>query len=134
MLSRKMKGELDIEAKNKIMALRNVLLVDYFFEDWDIFEKVVLSLNDIPTDFSSIQLIDPSHIAFALGQVKSLRPKMKLSNEVKASIAARCSEAGLLLLTGELAVAKDMMIKLHVGISELIEKCSVAIKKYVKAP
>ena len=59
-----------------------------FFNDWQIFEKIVLALNEIIPNFADLEGVEPHEIHFAYKFLEDIKGKVEFNNEVKKYIAA----------------------------------------------
>lgn len=78
---------------NKIMALQTALLSQtddegFHFTDWQIFEKIVLTLNDVVPDFEQIEQADPHEIEGAFALLRQIEDNITFNDEVASYIAA----------------------------------------------
>lgn len=83
----------DDEVKfNKIMALQTVLNAQsddesIYFTDWQIFEKIVLALNEIVPNFADIEEAEPHEIHLAYLFLEDIKGEVGFNDEVKKYIA-----------------------------------------------
>lgn len=81
--------------KNKINAIKTILLTDAFWKEWNIFEKVVLAFNDHIPNFYSVEVPSPGEISWAVREANFVRPGVPWSDEVVVYVQRVCKDAGL---------------------------------------
>jgi len=117
--------KLQDEIWEKILAIRNVIRVDYFWEKWEVFEKVCCAFNNIQPKFDVIQYLSLGQMAYTIDCVNTLR-KHKFNDEVKSYIAARMADEGLVVAPRSLSFCQLELDKLTPNTSDLKE----AIKNF----
>ena len=123
-------SEKDIE---KIHAARTVLHTRYPFEDFYIFEDVVLALNNETPDFTTLQGCTPEQIWYGVYMINKLRPNVEFSWEVHMYCKMMCNEGGVYIYPPQLTDlpnpyyerAKELAAKGEVG-EESIETIQAA--------
>ena len=102
------------EAKNKLMAAKTIMANDYFWQEWEVFEKACSAFNDrIPT-FSSMEELSVAEMAWGV-QVASKLKDRTFGNEVQAYVASRAHEEGYVLLPEVLKFAQRYLDALMQG-------------------
>lgn len=92
----------------KILALRVVLRVDSFWDDWGAFEKVCCAFNDVSPDFSTIQYLSVGQICYTLNCLSTIRTH-EFSLEVTAYIVAKLKDEGMVLAPKELNFCQELL-------------------------
>jgi hypothetical protein len=101
-------------AINKINAIKTFLLSDSFFVDPNVFEKIVLAINDKYVDPDLDQDVDIADIVFAFRELKSIVDfEAVFSSEVRAETAIAAANDGLVVLPEELSFAQDKLDKIN---------------------
>jgi hypothetical protein len=80
--------------RNKIMALRVAVTTDTPWLDWDNFEDVGLTFNDVVPVIGQFQPMNSMQMAFAVDVLREIRSDETFDDEVKAYIAALLEEGG----------------------------------------
>jgi|APSaa5957512622_1039677.scaffolds.fasta_scaffold85571_1 hypothetical protein len=91
-LAREPDGDIPEGNKQKIQALRGVLSTDLFWNSWPDFTNMVLALNGIIPEPSTLERPTLSELAFAVQTARVLRPEMIFDDEVCTWIAAEALE------------------------------------------
>jgi len=93
------------EVRDKINALRALLTIRDFWEDYTVFEKVIIAFNDRYVDTEHIQVCLPEELGYGLTVTNAIvvRP---FSREIKAYIQGCCRETGLLVYHRAFAFAQ----------------------------
>jgi hypothetical protein len=93
------------EVRDKINALRTLLTTRDFWDDFSVFEKIVIAFNDRYVDTEHIQVCLPEELGYGLTVANSIvvRP---FSNEIKVYIQACCRGSGLLVYHRAFAFAQ----------------------------
>jgi hypothetical protein len=95
---RRQYGVTPIESvKDKIFALQTFLTTDLFWDDFLIFEKIVLAFNDRDVDHDLIQCATPEELAYAMEVSTGLREKKSFVRDIPEYIRACHREAGVLV-------------------------------------
>lgn len=86
------KKEIDKEDLNKILALQTALNsqsndTTFFFTNWQIFEKIVLSFNDVVPNFEEVEQVEPHEIQAVITLFEKIK-KVDFNDEVASYIAA----------------------------------------------
>ncbi len=97
-------GEL---ARNKINAVKTILMNDSFWEEWEIFEKIVGTFNDHVPNFLLVEVPSPAQMAWAVREANYLNPGNSFSDEVSSYVRAVCKEAGLVYFPEDLQFAQS---------------------------
>lgn len=87
-------GPLGEIAQNKIGALKVATKTDTPWLDWDTFEDVTLSWNDIIPIFGTVQLTTPAQAAFGVQVLRGIRPEEEFGDEVSIYMAAILEDHG----------------------------------------
>ena len=106
----------DIE---KINAARTIIHSRFPFEDFYIFEDIVLALNGESPDFSVLQGCSPEQIFYAVEIIQKLRPLVEFSWECQFYTKMMCNEAGVYFYPLEFT---DLENPLYEKVKELAEK------------
>jgi len=124
---------------NKLNSFLTLIFSTSFFEDIDIFQKVILAINEKFVDMETFQEIDLTDIIYGL---KEMREVIDMSNQnqlfsvdIKAYVAAVAKKDGLILLPKELEFAQKFLDKLNEGYtgddvpskSEILERMEIHI-------
>ena len=97
----------------KVMALRVVAATNRPWQEFEVFENVVLAFNDIPVDFGTMQVPSPQEIAYSITVLNKIKPNIEFSDEIKKWIAANCfANYGLVYLDPPLGIAQNYLDKL----------------------
>jgi hypothetical protein len=93
------------EVRDKINALRILFTTRDFWEDFAVFEKVIIAFNDRYVDPEHIQVCLPEELGYGLTVANSIvvRP---FSREITVYIQGCCREAGLLVYHRAFAFAQ----------------------------
>lgn len=97
-------GEL---ARNKINATKTVLMNDSFWEEWEVFEKIVVAFNDNIPNFLMVEVPSPAQMAWAVREANYLNPGNYFSDEVSSYVRAACKEVGLVYFPDDLQFAQS---------------------------
>lgn len=81
--------------RDKLNALRIVLTTSNFWNEYLVFEKVVIAFNDRMVDPEYIQVCRPEELAYGLEAAHQVLDK-KFSNEVVMYVRGCCEQAGLI--------------------------------------
>lgn len=93
-------------AKNKINAAKAVLMMDGFWREWQIFEKVVQAFNDHIPNFLSVEVPSPAEMAWAVTEAKYLNPGNVFSDEIIGYVQTGCRDVGLVYYPEDLLFAQ----------------------------
>jgi len=93
------------EVRDKINALRVFLTTHNFWDDFDVFEKIVIAFNDRYVDVEHIQVCLPEELGYGLTVANSI-VMHSFNGEIKAYIQACCHQAGLLVCHRSFAFAQ----------------------------
>jgi hypothetical protein len=93
------------EVRDKINALRILFTTQEFWEDYAVFEKVIIAFNDRYVDTENIQVCLPEELGYGLTVANSIVMK-PFSREVKVYIQGCCRQAGLLVYHRSFAFAQ----------------------------
>ncbi len=85
--------EPDEKEFNKIMALQTALNSQsddegFHFTDWQVFEKIVLTLNGVVPNFIEVEEAEPREIEAAFRILKTIKDDVTFNNEVEKYIIA----------------------------------------------
>jgi len=94
--------------KNKIQAIRNLLLANGFWSSWSVFAPLVQALNNNTPDFMTLQQPTVAQMMAAVDMVSDIR-KEPYQEEVVRFMAASALERGVWFLPGPLAVAQRVV-------------------------
>jgi hypothetical protein len=85
--------------KEKISAIQTLLMVDSFWRDWEVFEKVTQSVNGNIARFDILQPPTLGQMINAINIARKLRPDIKkFDEEVARYVSAIADEEGVELL------------------------------------
>jgi hypothetical protein len=87
MLKREFNSTPPSSNKNCILAVKALHINPNLFDNYLVFEKVVLALNNLVPTFTIIEKPSVGHLLHAIFSVKALSPEIQLSDEVKKYIA-----------------------------------------------
>lgn len=123
--------ELGVEAfpelRAMILALQLTLRTNQPFEHWHIFEKVGHAFNFNPVDFSIVQPLELTEIAWAYKVLESLRAKAEYAPEIWTYMAAAAKSSGVVYLPPKyFGEAQAHLDRMH---NDLELKALVAAKK-----
>lgn len=96
----------------KVLCLRLIAASERPWQEYGTFEKVALALNDIIISPGLMEDVTPQQMAFAVYQLRKIKPRNEFSNDIKKYIAAKCFENNLVYLEVPLNIAMDSMRKL----------------------
>jgi len=97
---------------DKIMASKLLHVSDEFWRHWEVFQKVVLSFNNITPLFDRVQEVTVAQIVHALNQVGEIR-KEEFQDEVLYYIATMAKEEGFIWLPSPLEPAQKHLDELN---------------------
>ena len=99
---------------NKIHAIKVVMINDFFFEHWHVFEKVCVAFNDRIPNFKYFDDLEVCEIGFAVKEAMLVRESHPdFSNEVKNYIGAKAFDEGLILLPKPLSHYQENLDKFY---------------------
>lgn len=104
------------EGKNKLMAIKALMANDYFWQEWEVFEKVCSAFNDRIPHFGRMEDLSVAELALGV-QLASQLKRRSFDNEVKAYVASRAHEDGYVMLPEVLSFAQDYLDTLMQGTS-----------------
>lgn len=91
---------------NKIMAVKIAFRrPDVFFDRWQAFEKIAVSLNDHVPSMSDTEDLDPDEMANAVTIVRKIAGDGDFSPEVESYVAARLYDSGMVVAPPQLSFA-----------------------------
>jgi len=102
------------ETKNKLMAVKAVMANDYFWQEWDVFEKVCSAFNGRIPNFGNMEDLSIAELALGAQLVSKLK-KRSFKNEVQAYVASRAHEEGYVMLPEVLSFAQGYLDDLMQG-------------------
>ena len=118
---------------NKIMAVKIAMRrPDVFFDRWQAFEKISVSLNDHQPSMTDTEDLDPEEMANAVTVVRKLAGDGDFSQEVESYVAARLFDSGLVVAPPQLAFADEKLASL-VKDDELRKKVILAYAAAVRS-
>ena len=91
----------------KIFAIATAIYHHAIFEDYDVFEKAVVTLNDDDADFSIRQEINACEIAWAVKAIRMTDDLYPFSTSILSAIAIYLHEEGFLQVPEVLASEKS---------------------------
>ena len=83
--------------REKVLAMKMCLNINYAWTDWKIFQKVVLALNGIIPNFEVVEDPSLSQVMRALPILRKLRPEDEFEDDVKKYIAVLCKAEDLIM-------------------------------------
>ena len=96
-------GVTPIEAiREKILALQTFLTTDLFWDDFLVFEKIILAFNDREVDHDLIQCCTPEELAYGMKMAMEVRNRGDFVFDIKAYIQSCHREAGVLCYYSDL--------------------------------
>lgn len=108
-LERDYESRLDAITKDKINAVKTLLVVDSFWQDWEVFEKVIQAVNNNTVLFNIMQPPTLGQLVNGVQIAQSLRKSMKFDEEVSRYIASQAQEMGLEYLSEPLMFAQKFL-------------------------
>lgn len=118
---------------NKIMAVKIAFRrPDVFFDRWQAFEKIAVSLNDQTPSMSETEELDPDEMANAVTIVRKIAGDGDFSPEVEAYVAARLYDSGMVVAPPQLSFADERLGAL-VKNDEMRKKVILAYAQAVKS-
>mgnify|MGYP000906793511 CR=1 FL=1 len=104
-------GHFNLICYDKLIAARDIVTSDGFYEDWEIFNGLCLTLNGYPISDRPLEYAEPEDMAWAMTEAAALSPPdpkddMPYSDDVRAFIGAILDEHGILQPPGMLEIAK----------------------------
>ena len=93
-------GDKDELKFNTIMALQTAIKTQsdtdgFYFNDWRVFEKIVLCCVGVVPDFLEIEHVEPQEIHYAYELFQKIKPEVDFSIEVAKYIAASYNEENI---------------------------------------
>ncbi len=101
------RAQVSDEVRDKINALRVLLTTRDFWEDYSVFEKVIIAFNDRYVDPEHIQVCLPEELGYGLTCVNSI-VVWPFSREIKVYVQGCCREMGLLVYHRAFAFAQPV--------------------------
>lgn len=98
-------AEVSDEVREKINAFRVFLTTRDFWEDYFVFEKIILAFNDRYTDTENIQVCLPEELGYGLTVANSIVIR-SFDREIIAYIQACCRQSGLIVYHRSFAFAQ----------------------------
>lgn len=118
---------------DKIMAVKIAMRrPDVFFDRWQAFEKMAVSLNDRGPAMTSTEELDPEEMANAVTVVRKLAGDNDFGAEVETYVAARLFDSGLVVAPSQLTFA-DARLATLVANDDLRQKVILAYAQAVKS-
>lgn len=74
--------------RNKILAVKALHVTDVFWNEWEVFDKILMSLNGLPPRWDVIDIVETPQLMAGVGMANKIR-KEHFSDEV-ARFAAAC--------------------------------------------
>jgi hypothetical protein len=102
------------ESKNKLMALKVLLSNDYFWQEWEVFEKICVAFNDRLPEFQFMDELSMAEIALAVALAAKIK-KRTFKHEVQAYVASVAHEDGYVMLPTMLTFAQEHLDTLMQG-------------------
>lgn len=97
--------EVSDEVRDKISALRLVLTTDNFWEEFTVFENVILAFNDRYVDPDYLQVCLPQELAYGMTVAGSVKVK-PFDSDITNYIRACCTQDGLMVYPNIFAFAE----------------------------
>jgi hypothetical protein len=94
--------------KNKIQAVRNLLLSDGFWSAWEVFSPLTQALNNNTPDFFTLQQPTVAQMMAAVDMVSDIR-KRPYEEEVSRFVAASALDRGVWFLPDPLSFAQRLV-------------------------
>lgn len=92
--------------KDKIGAVKTLLLVDDYWEQWNIFEKVTKAFNNQIPSFLMTEGCSPGEMAWSVEDSSRIRTDV-FTDEVSAYVRSNCLDNGYVVFPGQLAFAQN---------------------------
>jgi hypothetical protein len=102
------------ESKNKLMAIKVVMANEYFWQEWEVFEKICVAFNSRVPIFQTMDDLSIGELALAVHLVSKLK-KRPFGIEVKAYVASEAQEEGYVMLPEVLSFAQEQLDSLMQG-------------------
>ena len=96
--------------KDKINACRTLHISEQPYEDWNLFEKIIVALNNTPVMFDTMQKPPPAAIAHGVTVISTLRAQ-PFSYDVELYITGVLLDAGLVYPPEPLLFVSDKLEK-----------------------
>jgi hypothetical protein len=87
----------DVEL-DKLFACQAIFNTNTVFTDWHVFEKVVVSVNDVQANFEYMQEVTPAEVTWGVKVIRMIDVGTPFSEEVLAYIATVFHREGFVLL------------------------------------
>jgi len=91
--------------KEKIQAVKLLMLTDDFWKAWDVFAVVVKAFNSLIPNFTMAEECSPGEMAWAVEEANSIRQE-PFSDEVILYVRAMCQTQGLIIFPEQLSFAQ----------------------------
>jgi hypothetical protein len=99
-------AEYGYDSLDAIQAIRACFVTDLPWEEFRVFEKVVLVLNDRLVFGEIVQDLDIKEIAYAVSILKGMFPENMFNDEISKYIAIEATQEGFIVLPEELEFAQ----------------------------
>lgn len=83
--------------REKILAMKMCININYAWHEWSVFQKVVLALNGIYPNIEMVEDPSLSQVIKAIPVMQSLRPGEQFDDNVKKYIAVLCKSEHLII-------------------------------------
>jgi len=83
--------------REKILAMKMCLNINYAWHEWSVFQKVVLALNGISPNIEMVEDPSLSQVIKTIPVMQSLRPGEQFDDNVKKYIAVLCKSEHLII-------------------------------------
>lgn len=93
------------EARDKINALRLLMVADNFWDEYTVFENTILAFNDQMVDPGYIQVCLPQELAYGLTVAGAIRLR-PFSSEIVNYVRGCCTQDGLIVYHRSFAFAQ----------------------------
>lgn len=99
------------EDMDKLMAFVTLFRTRHFWENFYIFENIVLALNDVKPDFSTMRGSTPEQIWYALSVAHDLYPTREYAPEILEYIKYMFNQSGVYIYPPWLEIANPYFDK-----------------------
>lgn len=120
--------EVSGEVMSKIMALKTCITTDLFYTDAPAFENMALAVNDMHYDPTTLQVISPEELVYAVRTLSPVRDGF-FNREVVGYIRVCCRKAGLLRYPESLRFAEPEYPAEQAALVEQISSKSLGDKE-----
>jgi hypothetical protein len=117
--------------KDKVLAIKTLLNSSAFWSDWHVFEKVILTFNDIVPNFSIIQEPDITDLYIGVYLADEIRTET-FSSEIQTYVAVVANIYGATKLYYPLEFAQKELDKLTVKADTEIDKDLLVLSTKLK--